>query len=123
MTLTTDGYRPRLIDNELKRCLSIFDAVTSTDLNGVERPGQHTTAATARYSFRSQRILSEPLICPDGSHEIDDGAKSLLAMDRKIRGQEKGRPPEFMCVICGMSDAAYVRDDGIYVLPPTVLGP
>ena len=72
---------------------------------------------------RSQRRLSEPLICPDGSHEIDDGARSLLAMDRKIRGQEKGRPPEFMCVICGMTDAAYVRDDGIYVLPPTVLGP
>lgn len=58
-----------------------------------------------------------------GAHEIDEGAKSLLKMDGKIRNQENGRPPEFMCVLCGMTNAAYVRDDGIYVLPPTVLGP
>ncbi len=58
-----------------------------------------------------------------GAHEIDEGAESLLRMDRKIRNQEHGRPPEFMCVICGMTNAAYLRDDGVYVLPPTVLGP
>ena len=58
-----------------------------------------------------------------GAHEIDEGARSLLKMDTKIRGQENGRPPEFMCVICGMSNAAYLRDDGVYVVPPTVLGP
>lgn len=58
-----------------------------------------------------------------GAQEIDEGAGSLLKMDRKIRGQENGRPPEFMCVICGMTNAAYVRDDGVYVVPPTVLGP
>ena len=58
-----------------------------------------------------------------GAHEIDDGAKSLLNMDTKIRNQDNGRPPEFLCVICGMTDAAYVREDGVYVLPPTVLGP
>lgn len=58
-----------------------------------------------------------------GAHEIEEGAKSLLKMDGKIRNQENGRPPEFMCVLCGMPNAAYVRDDGIYVLPPTVLGP
>lgn len=58
-----------------------------------------------------------------GAHEIEEGAKSLLGMDAKIRGQENGRPPVFMCVICGMTNAAYVRDDGVYVIPPTVLGP
>jgi len=58
-----------------------------------------------------------------GAHEIDEGAESLLKMDRKIRNQDNGRPSEFMCVICGMTNAAYVRDDGVYVLPPTVLGP
>ena len=58
-----------------------------------------------------------------GAHEIDEGARSLLKMDTKIRDQENGRPPEFLCVICGMTDAAYRRDDGVYVIPPTVLGP
>ncbi len=58
-----------------------------------------------------------------GAHEIDEGAKSLLKMDRKIRNQENGKAPEFMCVICGMTNAAYLRDDGVYVVPPTALGP
>ncbi len=58
-----------------------------------------------------------------GAGEIEDGARSLLKMDRKIRNQENGRPPTFMCVICGMTDVAYRRDDGVYVIPPTVLGP
>ncbi len=58
-----------------------------------------------------------------GAHEIDEGADSLLGMDKKIRSQENGRPPVFMCVICGMTEAAYRRPDGVYVIPPTVLGP
>lgn len=58
-----------------------------------------------------------------GAHEIDAGAESLLKIDRKIRNQENGRPPEFLCVICGMTNAVYLREDGVYVIPPTVLGP
>ena len=58
-----------------------------------------------------------------GAHEIDVGAESLLKIDRKIRNQENGRSPEFLCVICGMTNAVYLREDGVYVIPPTVLGP
>ena len=58
-----------------------------------------------------------------GAQEIDEGAESLLKIDKKIRNQEKGRPPEFLCVICGMTNAVYQRDDGVYVVSPTVLGP
>ncbi len=58
-----------------------------------------------------------------GAHEIDDGAESLLKINRKICGQANGRPPEFMCVVCAMTNAAYRRDDGVYVVPPTALGP
>lgn len=58
-----------------------------------------------------------------GAHEIDDGAKSLLKIKKKIEKQDGGRSPAFMCVICGMTNAAYRRDDGIYVVPPTALGP
>ena len=42
-------------------------------------------------------------------------------MDRKIRNHENGKAPEFMCVICGMTNAAYLRDDGVYVVPHTAL--
>jgi hypothetical protein len=44
-------------------------------------------------------------------------------MDALIRNDPKGRPPEFLVVICGLSSAAYRRDDGVYVIPITSLGP
>lgn len=30
-------------------------------------------------------------------------------------------PPDVLCVICGMSEYAYQRDDGVYVVPITAL--
>ena len=56
-----------------------------------------------------------------GANEIEKGAKSLLDIDRKIRNQENGRPPEFLCVVCGLTDYAYRRPDGVYVVPITSL--
>ncbi|WP_400220019.1 hypothetical protein [Methanomethylophilus alvi] len=56
-----------------------------------------------------------------GANEIERGAKSLLDIDRKIRNQENGRPPEFLCVVCGLTDYAYRRPDGVYVVPITSL--
>ena len=58
-----------------------------------------------------------------GAGAIDEGAESLKAMDSLIRDDPKGKPPEFLAVICGMSSAAYKRDDGVYVVPITMLGP
>jgi len=34
---------------------------------------------------------------------------------------EKGQPPKICCVICGLSNAAYQRPDGVYVVPITAL--
>ncbi|MBQ3735731.1 MAG: DUF4143 domain-containing protein, partial [Candidatus Methanomethylophilaceae archaeon] len=58
-----------------------------------------------------------------GVGAIEEGAKSLKDMDALIRDDPKGRPPEFLAVICGMSSAAYMREDGVYVVPITSLGP
>lgn len=57
-----------------------------------------------------------------GAHQIDSAAESLI----KIRGYmaDRGaRIPEFLCVICGLSQAAYCREDGVYVVPITALKP
>ena len=32
-----------------------------------------------------------------------------------------GRAPEIKCVICGLSNAAYRRPDGVFVVPVTAL--
>ena len=58
-----------------------------------------------------------------GAGSIDDGAESLKRIDTMIRDDPNGRPPEFLAVICGMSSAAYMREDGVYVIPITSLGP
>ena len=35
--------------------------------------------------------------------------------------EEKGTPPKMLCVICGLSNAAYQRPEGVYVIPITAL--
>ena len=32
-------------------------------------------------------------------------------------------PPKVLCVICGMTNMAYKRENGVYVVPITALGP
>ncbi|MCQ2084532.1 MAG: DUF4143 domain-containing protein [archaeon] len=58
-----------------------------------------------------------------GAGAIDEGAENLKKIDSFIRDDPNGRPPEFLAVICGMSSAAYRREDGVYVVPITMLGP
>lgn len=56
-----------------------------------------------------------------GAHQIDDAAKTLLSIKSSIKN-EGGRAPSVLCVLCGMSNAAYMREDGVYVVPITALG-
>lgn len=55
-----------------------------------------------------------------GANQIDAAAKNLLDINQKIKG-ENGKPASVLCVICGMSNAAYQRPDGVYVVPVTAL--
>ncbi len=58
-----------------------------------------------------------------GANEIDDAAGSLISLRKSIAKDANGRLPEFLCVICGLSEAAYVRPDGVFVIPITSLRP
>ena len=55
-----------------------------------------------------------------GANQIDKAADNLIEIRDKIAG-EGGKVPSIMCVICGMSNAAYQRPDGVYVVPITAL--
>ena len=57
-----------------------------------------------------------------GANKIDEGAKNLLILKKEIE-KEKGKVPSVLCVICGLSNAAYKRPDGVYVVPITALKP
>lgn len=55
-----------------------------------------------------------------GANQIDKAATELVALRNSI-GQEGGIAPAVLCVICGLSNAAYVRPDGVFVVPITAL--
>ena len=56
-----------------------------------------------------------------GANQIDDAAKNLLDINKRIKEDPKGKPAKVLCVICGLSNAAYQRPDGVYVIPITAL--
>ena len=64
-----------------------------------------------------RRIAIEIKLNPN---QIDNAAKNLISISKKI---SKNGSKEFdaLCVICGIQDYAYKREDGVYVVPITVL--
>ena len=55
------------------------------------------------------------------SNQIDNAANNLISINKKISSKNESMGFDAMCVICGMQDYAYKRDDGVYVVPITVL--
>lgn len=58
-----------------------------------------------------------------GARQIDVAAEGLLKLSRSITESPGGKPPLVLAVICALSNAAYQREDGVFVLPITALKP
>ena len=56
-----------------------------------------------------------------GMGQTDEAARRLLSL--KDLFLKEGRPPSALCIVCGMTDYAYERPDGVFVVPITSLGP
>jgi len=56
-----------------------------------------------------------------GFNQVDKAAEELLSLKMKFE-TETNSSPEFLCVICGMTNMAFRRTDGVYVVPITALG-
>lgn len=54
-----------------------------------------------------------------GANQIDAAAKELKKMEHIMEAE--GSKPSVLCVICGMSNMAYKRPDGVFVVPLTAL--
>ena len=57
-----------------------------------------------------------------GANQIEKAANDLLNLKKQIEN-EKGKAPSVLCVICGLTNAAYQRPDGVYVVPISALKP
>ena len=55
-----------------------------------------------------------------GAKKIDEGASNLNKVCNSIV-ENGGKAPKVKCVICGLSNAAYQRADGVFVVPITAL--
>lgn len=55
-----------------------------------------------------------------GANEIENAVQNLLKIKNDIISNN-GNPPKEMIVICGLSNIAYKRPDGVYVVPITAL--
>lgn len=57
-----------------------------------------------------------------GAYQADQAADKLLAARSFIAADPKAIPPAVLCVVTGLGDYAYRRDDRVYVVPVTMLG-
>ncbi len=57
-----------------------------------------------------------------GANRIEEAARNLTHLRREI-AQEGGPLPKALIVLCGLSNAAYARPDGVFVVPITALKP
>ena len=56
-----------------------------------------------------------------GANQIESAASNLKAIYKDMEKDSKAILTSMMCIVCGLSNAAYQREDGIYVVPITVL--
>ena len=75
-------------------------------------------------NFYCKRIATEEqlneianLVC---ANKIDEAANNLIKVCNDIV-KNGGKEPIIKCVICGLTNAAYRRLDGVYVIPITAL--
>jgi hypothetical protein len=55
-----------------------------------------------------------------GANKIGEAAANLIHIRDEIV-KDGGKAPSAMIVLCGLSNAAYKRPDGVYVVPLTAL--
>ena len=55
-----------------------------------------------------------------GANKIDDAAANLIDLRDSI-ARDGGVSPTVLCILCGMTNAAYQRPDGVFVVPITAL--
>lgn len=55
-----------------------------------------------------------------GANQIEAAAENLIRIRNDIKNNG-GKEPSSLCVICGLSNAAYQRPDGVFVVPITAL--
>ncbi|MDD7601535.1 MAG: DUF4143 domain-containing protein [Firmicutes bacterium] len=118
---------PERLLNDLKTLEFLFESLCERDLKiYAESLGAHLY----HYQDYANKEIDAVLELQDGrwcafeiklgANQIDEAARNLLSIRGSIE-ESGGTLPSVMCVICGLSNAAYQREDGVFVVPITAL--
>lgn len=105
----------------LFECMCVRDLLTYAQVDNAEfyyyrdRTGLETDAI-----IRSEAGRWAGIEIKLGHNQADSAAANLLRVRDKIVGAG-GEPPAFLAVVEGLGNYAYVRDDGVYIIPITTL--
>lgn len=121
---------PRMLLNDLETLGFLFEALCERDLRIY---AESFNAGLYHYQDYQNKEIDAVIALPDGewcgfeiklgANQIDEAASHLLKIRKSIEKDDGGRPPKVLCVLCGLSSAAYRRPDGVFVVPLTALAP
>ncbi len=118
---------PEMLLNDLNTLVFLFEALVERDLRIY---AETFDAQLFHYQDYNNREMDAVIQMPNGdwcgfeiklgAHQIEEAAQNLLKIKNEIIADGK-EGPKSLCVICGLSNAAYQREDGVFVVPITAL--
>ena len=121
---------PSMLINDLETLGFLFESLCVRDLRIY---AESFNAQLYHYQDYKNREVDAVISFEDGSwgafeiklgaNQIESAAKNLLALRNDLMKENPKLAPSLLCVICGLSNAAYRRPDGVFVVPITALKP
>ena len=118
---------PEMLLNDLNALGFLFEALCERDLKIY---AESFDAELYHYQDYNNNEMDAVIAMPDGkwcgfeiklgANQIDMAAENLIKIKNEIKASG-GIAPDSLCVICGLSNAAYQRPDGVFVVPITAL--
>ncbi len=118
------GVNADMLFNDLNTFGFLFEALCERDLRIY---AEANDGKLFHYRDSNNREIDAVVEMPDGSwgafeiklgaNQIDKAAENLLSIKKAMQSNE----PSFLCIICGMTNMAYTRKDGVMVVPITAL--
>lgn len=119
---------PAALLNDLETLGFMFEALCERDLRIY---AESFGGTLYHYQDYKNREIDAVIELPDGNwcafeiklgaNQIDQAAANLKQIQREFEEDKKAVPPSVLCVLCGLSNAAYQRPDGVFVIPITAL--
>ena len=118
---------PEMLLNDLNTLGFLFEALCERDLKIY---AESFDAELYHYQDYNNNEMDAVIAMPDGkwcgfeiklgANQIDMAAENLIKIKNEIKASGE-IAPDSLCVICGLSNAAYQRPDGVFVVPITAL--